>query len=240
VPRWEAVIHHHLKRDKVTSSLHPQFNEIRHNPNGFEALMLLVSPCHPAFTDDGILIQLHPRQGKRTLDEHFRRCEFYHCCQRRHLNAKHDWLDDIHVIRFLDSCQHLNVLYTLYNQENHVPACRCKFMRKPIVATLKEHMTSPSFVLLDGRPSVPPVATSGGAGTTAIAVRPSNGTALYCFSQPSGGNGNGRGMSKLHCYECNELGHVRTKSPKLKKNSHFQNEEGDDFARASTPIGWAS
>jgi len=28
-------------------------------------------------------------------------------------------------------------------------------------------------------------------------------------------------MSKLRCYECNELGHVRTKCPKLKKNSHF-------------------
>jgi len=47
-------------------------------------------------------------------------------------------------------------------------------------------------------------------------------------------------MSKLRCYECNELGHVRTKCPKLKKNSHFQNEEGDDSARASTPSGWAS
>jgi len=44
----------------------------------------------------------------------------------------------------------------------------------------------------------------------------------------------------LHCYECDELGHVRTKCPKLKKNSHFQNEEGDDSMRASTPSGWAS
>lgn len=47
-------------------------------------------------------------------------------------------------------------------------------------------------------------------------------------------------MSKLRCYECNELGHVRSNCPKLKKNSHFQNEEGDDSARASTPRGWAS
>jgi len=47
-------------------------------------------------------------------------------------------------------------------------------------------------------------------------------------------------MSKLRCYECNELGHARSMCPKLKKNSHFQNEEGDDSARASTPRGWAS
>jgi len=47
-------------------------------------------------------------------------------------------------------------------------------------------------------------------------------------------------MSKLHCFECNKLGHVRSKCPKLKKNSHFQNEEGDDSTRASTPSRWAS
>jgi len=47
-------------------------------------------------------------------------------------------------------------------------------------------------------------------------------------------------LSKLCCYECDKLGHVRTNCPKLKKNSHFQNEEGDDSARASTPRGWAS
>jgi len=47
-------------------------------------------------------------------------------------------------------------------------------------------------------------------------------------------------LSKLCCYECNELGHVRTKCSKLKKNTHFQNEEGDDSTRASTPSGWAS
>jgi len=47
-------------------------------------------------------------------------------------------------------------------------------------------------------------------------------------------------MSKLRCYECNELGHVRSNCPKLKKNSHFQNEEGDDSKSASNPSGWAS
>jgi len=44
VPRWEAIMHHHLKRDKIIPSSHPQANEIKHNPNGYEALQLLVSP----------------------------------------------------------------------------------------------------------------------------------------------------------------------------------------------------
>jgi len=44
-------------------------------------------------------------------------------------------------------------------------------------------------------------------------------------------------MSKLRCYECNELGHVRTACPKLKKISHFRNEEGDDSAHANT-LDW--
>jgi len=56
VPRWEAIMHHHLKRDKVISSSHPQANEIKHDPNGYEALNLLISPCHPGHTDNGILI----------------------------------------------------------------------------------------------------------------------------------------------------------------------------------------
>jgi len=103
-PRWEAIIHHHLKRDKVIPSLHPQLTEIRHNPNGFKALMLLVSPHHPAFTDNGIFIQPHPQQGKCTLNEHFRHCKFYYHCQQCYLNAKHNWMDDIHIIHFLDSC----------------------------------------------------------------------------------------------------------------------------------------
>jgi len=37
-------------------------------------------------------------------------------------------------------------------------------------------------------------------------------------------------MRKLRCHECDEPGHVRTMCPKLKKKSHFQNEEGDDSA----------
>jgi len=62
VPQWEAIMHHHLKCDNVIPSSHPQANEIKHNPNGYEALMLLMYPCHPAFTDNGILIQPHPQQ----------------------------------------------------------------------------------------------------------------------------------------------------------------------------------
>jgi len=47
--------------------------------------MLLVSPYSPAFTDNGILIKPHPQQGKRSLDEHFRRCEFHYYGQQCYL-----------------------------------------------------------------------------------------------------------------------------------------------------------
>jgi len=63
VPQWAAIIHHHLKRDKIIPSTHPQANEIKHNPNGYEALMLLMYPYHPQFTGNGILIPPHPQQG---------------------------------------------------------------------------------------------------------------------------------------------------------------------------------
>jgi len=116
--------------------------------------MLLMCPCHPAFTDNGILIQPHPQQGRRTLDEHVCRCEFYCYEQRCCLNTTHNWKDEIHLIRFLDSCQQSNILRTLCNQEKHVPACQHKFTRERIVATLKECIASPSFVLMGGRPSV--------------------------------------------------------------------------------------
>jgi len=58
-PRWEAIIHHHLKCDKMIPSSHLQADEIRHNLNGYEALMLLISPYSPGFTDNGILIKPH-------------------------------------------------------------------------------------------------------------------------------------------------------------------------------------
>jgi len=94
--RWQAIIHHHLKQDKVIPSSHPQFNKIRHNPNGYKALMLLMAPVHPAFTDNGILIQPHPRQGKRSLNEHHRWCEFYYNMQKCYLNTDHGWGKEIH------------------------------------------------------------------------------------------------------------------------------------------------
>jgi len=150
--------------------------------------MLLVSPHHPSFRENGILIQAHPQQGRHTLDEHFRHCEFCYYGQQCYLNTNHNWADEIHIICFLDSCQHSNVLRTLYNQEKHVPACQCKFVRERIVATLKEHMASPSLVLLGRHPTVTPVATGNGAGTTLAIARPS-GTAHCRFSRPSGGGG---------------------------------------------------
>jgi len=38
VPRWEAITHHHLKRDKIIPSSHPHANEIKHNPRGYESI----------------------------------------------------------------------------------------------------------------------------------------------------------------------------------------------------------
>jgi len=87
VQRWEAVVHCHLKRDKVIPSTHPQANEIKHNPNGCEALTLLICPCHPGFAENGILIKPHPQQGKRLLEDHFHRCEFCCCGQECNLGA---------------------------------------------------------------------------------------------------------------------------------------------------------
>jgi len=64
VQRWEAIIHHHLKRDEVIPSSHPQANEIKHKPNGYEALTLLICPCHPGFAENGILIKPHKHKHK--------------------------------------------------------------------------------------------------------------------------------------------------------------------------------
>jgi len=62
VSQWQAIIHHHLKRDKVIPSTHPQVGEIKHNPNGYEALSLLITPYHPGFVNNGILINLIPNR----------------------------------------------------------------------------------------------------------------------------------------------------------------------------------
>jgi len=84
------------------------------------------------------------------------------------LNTEHSWDKDIHIIRFLDSCEDADVLRTLYNQEKHVPDCFYKFSRKRIVATIKEHIDSPLFALMGGRArrastAARPAATSAGA-----------------------------------------------------------------------------
>jgi len=173
VQRWEAIIHHHLKQDKVIPSTHPQANEIKHNPNGYEALTLLICPYHPGFTKNRILIKPHPQQGKRLLEDYFRRCEFYCYGQECYLGTRHNWDDPIHMIRFLNSCQNSGVLRTLCNQERHVPTMQCKFMRERIVVTLKECMASPSFTLLGGRNTVRSTATnSRSAPTNSAAVTP--------------------------------------------------------------------
>jgi len=194
VPRWEAIIHHHLKRDKISPSSHPQANEIKHNPNGYEALMLLISPYHPGFTDNGILIKPHPQQGRRSLDDHFRRCEFYYYGQQCYLNTSHNWTDAIHLIRFLDSCQNADILCTLYNQERHVPAMQCKFTRERIVATLKEHMASPSFLLLG--PMVTSTTPTSSTAVTSLMTRPAGSNTRYRFSRSNGGGGTGGGAQR--------------------------------------------
>jgi len=181
VPRWEAIIHHHLKRDKVIPFSHPQIGEIKHDPNRYEALMLVVLPYHPSYASNGVLIQSHPQQGRRTLEEHFHRSEFYYYSQRCYLGTNHNWKDEIHLIRFLDSCQHAGILRTLCNQEKHVPMLQYKFACERIVATLKEYIASPSFVLLGGRHVATPTATTTSAGTTSATARPS-GTTRYCFT----------------------------------------------------------
>ena len=208
VPRWMAIIHNHLKRDKAIPTSHPQYSEIRYNPNGFAALSLLITPYHPAFTENGILIQPHPTQGRRSLDEHFRRCDFHYYHQQAYLHTIHNWDDDIHLIRFLDSCQYAAILRTLYQQEKHVPGCKYKFTRGRIVTTLKEYMASPSFTLLGGKhehsatskvPTVPSVSTprtssgrfaksDGGtarSGTTGRSPRDRNIRYVEAISEPS-------------------------------------------------------
>jgi len=202
VSQWQAIIHHHLKRDKVIPSTHPQAGEIKHNPNGYEALSLLITPYHPGFVDNGILIKQHPQQGKRSLDEHFCRCEFYYYQQQCFLGTCHNWMDALHVMRFLDSCQNANILRTMYNQERHVPAMQYKFNRKRIVATLKEYMASPSFALLGGRPTVTSAHPSTRAtlsnnnAVTTLTTRPAGSNTRYCFSRPNGGTNGGGGTQR--------------------------------------------
>jgi len=132
------------------------------------------------------------------LEEHFCRCEFYYYEQRCYLGTDHNRKDDIHLIRFLDSCQNANILRTLYNQEKYVPTCQYKFKRERIVATLKEHIASPAFVLMGGRPSVTSATHSNGTPATLATTRPASlgngtGTARYQFSHSNGSGSGGNG-----------------------------------------------
>jgi len=202
VPQWQAIIHHHLKRDKVIPSTHPQAGEIKHNPNGHEALSLLITPYHPGFVDNGILIKPHPQQGKRSMDDHLRCCEFYYYEQQCFLGTCHNWTDALHMIRFLDSCQNANVRRTLCNQERHVLAMQHKFSRERIVATLKEYMASLSFILLGGRPAVTSVdpstraTSSSNTAVTALTTRPAGNNTRYRFSRSNGGTNGGSGTQR--------------------------------------------
>jgi len=78
-----------------------------------------------------------------------------------------------------------------------VPAMQHKFNRKRIVATLKDHMASPSFALSGGRPAVTSAhpsarATSSSANAvTALTTRPAGSNARHCFSHPNGGTNGG-------------------------------------------------
>jgi len=165
-------------------------------------LSLLITPYHPGFVDNGILIKPHPQQGKRSLDEQFRRCEFYYYQQQCFLGTYHNWTDALHMIRFLDSCQNSNVLRTMYNQERHALAMQYKFNRERIVATLKEYMASPSFALLGGRPMVtsshpsPRATSSSTNAVTALTTRPAGSNTRYRFSRSNGGTNSGDGTQR--------------------------------------------
>jgi len=106
------------------------------------------------------------------------------------------------MIRFLDSCQNANVLRTMYNQERHVPAMQHKFNRERIVATLKECMTSPSFALLGGRPTVTSAHPSTRAtlssnnAVTTLTTRPAGSNTCYRFSRSNGGMNGGGGTQR--------------------------------------------
>ena len=118
------------------------------------------------------------------------------------MGTRHDWEDPIHVIRFLNSCQNSDVLRTICNQERHVPATQHKFMRKRIVAALKECMASPSFTPLGSRHAVaPPASGSRSAPTNSTAVtsltaRPAGSNARHRFRSSNGGTGGGSGAQR--------------------------------------------
>jgi len=202
--------------------------------------MQLISPCSPRFTDNGILIKPHPQQGKRSLDDHFRHCEFHYYGQQCYLGTSHNWMDAIHMIRFLDSCQNSNVLRTLYKQER---AMKYKFSRERIVATLKECMASPSFTLLGGRPTVASTTPSNrttpsnSTAVTSLTTRPTGSATHYRFSRSNGGtNGGGGAQRSGNTGRSPRDGNVRaleafTETPSFDDDSSI--EPADDFIVAT-------
>jgi len=106
------------------------------------------------------------------------------------------------MICFLSSCQNSGVLHTLCNQERHAPTMQHKFMREHIVATLKEHMASPSFVLLGGRNAVGSTtahsrnAQTNSAVVTSLTTRPAGSIARCRCRASSGGTGGGSGAPR--------------------------------------------
>jgi len=110
-------------------------------------------------------------------------------------------MEPIHLIRFLDSCQDADILRTLCNQERHAPAMQHKFKRERIVATLKEYIASPSFLLLGGRPTAtkPTSSTAVTSLTTRPAgsmTRPAGSNARYRFGRSNGGAHGGSGTQR--------------------------------------------
>jgi len=90
----------------------------------------------------------------------------------------------------------------MYNQERHVPAMQYKFKRERIVTTLKEHMASPSFTLLGGRPTVAFTAPSNrttpsnNTAMTSLTTRPAGSATHYRFSRSNDGTNGGGGAQR--------------------------------------------
>jgi len=75
-----------------------------------------------------------------------------------------------------------------------VPTMQCKFKQERIVATLKEHMASPSFLLLGGRPTATTPTSSTAA--TSLTTRPAGSATRYCFGRSNGGTNGGGGTQR--------------------------------------------
>jgi hypothetical protein len=151
VTTWQTIIHNLLKKDKVIPPNHPSYQEIKYDTNGFAALVTLIAPYHPAYTENNVLLMPHPLQGKKSLEIHHRQAEFYYRIQYAYMGTVHDWKNGIHLIRFINSCNNSDFLRTMFEQQRYVKACQYKFTRERIVSTLREWLSGPQFQLLGGR-----------------------------------------------------------------------------------------